>query len=329
MALSRTAWVAGLSAVQGLALLGTYFLPVGTEAWHHLATLGLVMVMAFALPKPMSSRRFLGVGVLATTVLATVSGFYLLYWKEGIRADGYQDWGVFWHVAWSWAAAVFFVQHTWVNRVALGHFFSTSVRRLAPAVLHTGLYVLAIVGFVLSAGPGRTWFSNENYIPLSLWTWLAATVCAYAAWWVFRWRSHATQKRVRGGVDLALVPVAAVTIVSGIPLLFLDARLDAAGLKYASKFWHVGPSVLFAVLVFVHSVQLWTGLKRHWQRVGRLETNVTGIMRPPSARRQESAAAPARRPPTPRAAAPAPAAGTPTASRRWRRRTGPRPAARR
>lgn len=269
MASARTAWSLGLAAGQTVALVGTFFWnALGTVWWHHLVSLGLVLAATVAVRHRMTDRRFLGIGVLVTAILATVSGFYLLYWKEGIRVDGYQDWGVWWHVAWSWGAAVFFWQHTWVNRVAYGHFLQRSFRALAPTALHIGLYALAVVGFIITGGPGKTWFTSESYIPISLWTWIIVAGTAYLAWWLLRRRPHAAQTRIRGRVDLALVPVAAVAVISGIPLLWFDGAMEAAGLKYASKVWHVLPSTLFAVLVFVHAAQLWSTVRMHWRRMG-------------------------------------------------------------
>lgn len=272
--LGRMGTVAGLGVGQ-LALLIITFPPLvpwmgilGTAWWHHLASLGIVLAGAVALPGPMRRRRFLAIGVLAFTVLATASGFFLLYWKEAIRVDGYQDWGVFWHVSWSWAAAVFFWQHTWVNRVALGHFARRSLQALAPAVAHLGAYVLAVVALVVTWGPAKGGFTNENYVPLSFAVWLVAAGVAYTSWLVLRKRDDATQLRLRGGVDLAVVPMAALATLTGLPLLFFDPELDGLGLKYASKFWHVWPSVLFAVLVFVHGAQLWSVVRTHWRRLG-------------------------------------------------------------
>ncbi|HET6398566.1 MAG TPA: hypothetical protein VFH47_03330 [Candidatus Thermoplasmatota archaeon] len=265
---SRWAVAGALAAVQAAALAATFpFKPLGTAWWHHLASLGAVLAAAACMPRAMSSRRFLGIGVLATSALATVSGFYLLYWKEGIRADGYQDWGVFWHVAWSWAAAVFFWQHTWVNRVAFAHFLRRSLRQAYPAVLHVSAYAVSIGALAWTIGPGQDRFTNENYIPLSYWTWLAVTAVAYAAWWALRSRGRAVQLRARAAVDLALVPVAAAVVVSGIPLLWFDPQMEVLGLKYASKYWHVGPSVLFAVLAFTHSAQLWPIVRGHWRHI--------------------------------------------------------------
>lgn len=240
---------------------------LGTAWWHHLASLAVVLVVVLAVPGPMRSRRFLAMGVLASTVLATVSGFYLLYWKEGIRIDGYQDWGVFWHVAWSWAAAVFFWQHTWVNRVAFAHFFRRTFQALRPAAAHVGLYALGVAALVVTWGPAKAWFTNENYVPLSFAAWLAATLAAYVSWLLLRRRPWAEQKRIRGGVDLSLVPMAALATVTGVPLLFFDPELDVLGLKYVSKVWHVWPSVVFAVLVFVHGAQTWNTVRTHWKRL--------------------------------------------------------------
>ena len=259
--------VTALLAVQAIALVATFpFKALGTAAWHHLASLAVVLVVSFALPRPMRSRRFLAIGVLAFSILATVSGFYLLYWKEGIRIDGYQDWGVFWHVAWSWAGAVFFWQHTWVNRVAYGHFLRRSLASLRPASFHLGLYALGLAALAVTWGPAKSWFTNENYIPISFAAWLAAVGIAYVSWLVLR-RSTDAVNRTRSGVDLALVPMSALATLTGIPLLFFDPELDGLGLKYASKVWHVWPSVVFAVLVFVHGAQLWTVVRSHWNQL--------------------------------------------------------------
>jgi hypothetical protein len=272
--LGRSGTLLLLAGVQLAALVATFpglvagMGGLGTAWWHHIASLGVVLAAILALRRPMQSRRFLAIGVLAFTILATVSGFYLLYWKEGIRADGYQDWGVFWHVAWSWAAALFFWQHTWVNRIAFAHFFRRTFAALRPAAVHLSLYAVGVTALVVTWGPAKSWFTNENYIPLSFAFWLVATLAAYVSWWLLRRRDGATQKRIRGGVDLGLVPLAALAVITGIPLLFLDPQLDVLGLKYASKVWHVWPSVVFAVLVFVHGAQTWSTVRAHWRKLG-------------------------------------------------------------
>lgn len=256
-------WILG-TTLQIALLVATFFWDeLGTAGWHHVASLAIVLALTAASGRRMLSRRFLGIGVLVTTVLATVSGFYLLYWKEGIRVDGYQDWGVWWHVAWSWAAAVFFWQHTWINRVAFGRFFARTLRPALPAALHVGAYLVVVAAFVVSGGPIKERFTNENYIEIGLWAWITTLAVAYGSWFALRRRSRPDKVRIRGHIDVALVPAAALATLSGIPLLWLGDALDSAGLKYASKLWHVVPSILFAVLVFVHSVQLWGAMRNH------------------------------------------------------------------
>ncbi len=267
VARSRAGALALLATAQLALLAATYPLKVlGTEPWHHVASLGAVLLGCVLLRRRLAARAFLAFGVLAATILATASGFYLLYWKEGIRVDGYQDWGVFWHVLWSWAAAVFFFQHTWVNRVAYMHFLRQSLRRGGPAILHIGAYVVTAAALVVTWGPAKPAFTNETYIPLSFAFWLAASAIAYLAWLFLRRRAPSDQRRFRGNVDVALVPLSALAVITGIPLLFFGPLLDDAGLKYASKFWHVWPSILFAVLVFAHGAQAWGNVRAHWRK---------------------------------------------------------------
>lgn len=272
MRASRAIIIGGLALAQVALLAGTFPLKaLGAAPWHHAASLAAVLALGIPLRRRLQQRAFLAFGVLATTLLATASGFYLLYWKEGIRVDGYQDWGVFWHVAWSWAAAAFFFQHTWVNRVAYVHFLRQGLQRAGPTILHVGAYVVTLAALAITWGPAKGAFSNENYIPLSFAFWLGATLFGYAVWLLLRRRPTPDQKRYRGHVDVALVPLSALAVLSGIPLLWLGPGLDAAGLKYASKFWHVWPSILFAVLVFAHGAQAWANVRAHWRK-GRAPT---------------------------------------------------------
>ncbi len=266
----RLAWTMGLAAAQIVALTATFFAPgFGVPTWSHLASLGLVLLLSGLAWRPLTrSRRILAIGALAASVLAIVSGFYLLYWKEGIRIDGYQDWAVWWHVAWSWAAAVFFFQHTWINRVQFVHFWRRTFQAVGPATLHLGAYALLLAAFAITWTFGKGWFDGGNYIALSFAAWLTCAVPAYILWMVRALRSRPMSWGWRRAIDLGLVPASALATLSGLPLVFFDAWLDAAGLKYASKFWHVWPSVLFAVLVFAHSVQVWSAVRRHWQALG-------------------------------------------------------------
>lgn len=274
----RTTWFLAITGAHLLVLWASFYVPeFGVSPWYHIGSLGLVVAISIALRRPLAgSRRFLAIGVLAFSLLAAVSGFWLLYWKEGIRAAGFQDWGVFWHVAWSWAAAVFFFQHTWINRVALGHFVRQRFTTLVGALTHGGAYVLVLAAFFVTwSNIGKGWFTVESYIPLSLYAWLAITGPAYLIWlWTqlrIRLQGSADPARstlVRGRIDVALVPFAALAVLSGVPLTFFDPFMDENGWKYVSKYWHVWPSVAFTALVFIHSVQTWRTTRAHWRNVG-------------------------------------------------------------
>lgn len=266
--------MAALLAAQLVLLVATFPLPgLGAEAWHHVASLAGTLVVAGLLHRRLrASRRFLAIGVLVFTILASASGFYLLYWKAGIRVDGYQDWAVFWHILWSWFAAVFFVQHTWINRVALVNFFQRSVGSIPAAAVHGAGYLALLGALFASFTPGgRTLFTNANYYPLGFRAWVLVLAPTYGFWAYLRlrgdrpaWLESFGHWPIRRLVDLILVPAAALTILSGFPLVF-DGPFDARGLKYVTKTWHVWPSILFSVLVFVHGVQAWQTVKAHWR----------------------------------------------------------------
>lgn len=275
----RASWILGLTALQAVVLWASFYIPqIGVPFWHHLASLAFVIALSIAFHKPLArSRRFLAIGVLILSLLAAATGFWLLYWKEGIRDAGFQDWGVFWHVAWSWATAVFFFQHTWINRVALMHFLRQRFTTVTGILLHGGAYALVIAAFLVTwSDIGKDWFTVESYIPLSLYAWLAITAPAYVAWFWNQIRWHVLSRakdpirstRARGRIDVALVPIAALAVLSGIPLTFFDAFMDENGWKYVSKYWHVWPSVVFTALVFIHSVQIWQTMRAHWRNVG-------------------------------------------------------------
>lgn len=283
VASSRTRWLLGLILLQVLLLVATLYVPeLGAETWHHVASLGAVLLVAAALhDRFRTSRRFLALGVLASSVLASASGFYLIYWKAGLRVDAIQDWAVWWHIVWSWFAAVFIVQHTWINGRTFLHVLRRSAASRPRLALHVLAYVLLLVAIVVTWSPqGRVLFTNENYVPLTLWTWAAAVVPLYGAWIYLRWRARRDPHWVRETfgarglrrlVDLSLVPAAALAVLSGFPLLF-DGPFDPRGLKYTSKYWHVATGIVFTVLFTAHGLQLWSTVKAHWRSYARDET---------------------------------------------------------
>ncbi|MDX1612381.1 MAG: hypothetical protein R3185_08420 [Candidatus Thermoplasmatota archaeon] len=277
MTARRNRWILGLTIAQLSLLIVTFPVPgFGAETWHHMASLAAVLGLTGLLwSRLISSRRALALGLLVTSVLASVSGFYLIYWKAGIRVEGFQDWGVWWHVAWSWMVMVLFALHTWVNRVSFVRFFQDSLRSRLGTWLHLGAYLIVLAALVATWSPwGRDAFTNANYIPYTLRTWVLVLVPPYLAWlWVRRRQRTGEDPLARFGhwpvrraVDLALVPTTALAILSGLPLIF-DGPIDPRGLKYVAKYWHVWPSILFTVLVFIHAVQAWPTVKVHWGKL--------------------------------------------------------------
>lgn len=279
----RIAWTSGLLLLQVAVLWATYWIPgLGEQTWHNFASLGVALAVSAVFWRPLArSRRFLAMGVLSLTVLATASGFWLLYWKEGLRVDGLQDWGRFWHILWSWFAAIFFFQHSWINRAALVSFVRRTVSTLSGSVLHAGAYALVVVAFIVMwFGTGKTWVTNDNYIPLSLYTWLVFSVPPYLIWLYVRTglrfplsqdrvKILFARRRVQVWFTVALVPMAALAVLSGLPLAFTKDFVENVGLKYIAKYWHVWPSVLFAVLVFGHSIHSWASVKLHWRALAK------------------------------------------------------------
>jgi hypothetical protein len=233
----------------------------GVPTWHHNASLAVALLFSGIYWKAMTTdRRFLGIGVLVTTILALASAFLLLYLKQDLKDWGLKDWAKFWHVAWSWFALVFFLGHTWVNR----HGLVRALRRISQGLsgaLFYGPLALMVAAIPLTWSPwGARVFTDPIYIPLTLWTWLFFLVPAYGTWLYGTWAARRNQLRSwwpRGAsqtfVDSWLLPMTILANVSGFPILYFGTK-DTA-LKYVAKYWHTWPSIAMAILVFVHTVQ--------------------------------------------------------------------------
>lgn len=277
-------WLVGI-AVQMVLLVATALPPLsqvdspgalGVPTWHHNASLAATLLVSAVLWRRMTTdRRFLGVGVLVTTVLALASAFLILYLKQDLKAWQLKDWAKFWHVAWSWFALAFFAGHTWVNR----HGFVRSWRRLGAGrsgVLFHGLLGLIVAAIPLTWSPwGAKVFTDPIYVPLTLYTWLVFLAPTYAAWLGVtlslrrgrrpQWSRPGTQ----AFTDTWLVNMTLLANVSGFPILYFGTK-DTA-LKYVAKYWHTWPSIAMAILVFAHTLQFLPGLARHLRRPARHE----------------------------------------------------------
>jgi hypothetical protein len=276
--------ILGLALVQTVLFIASLWLPgLGVPGWHHLASLLAAILLVLPWRKSLqASRAFLGIGVLATTFLAVASGFFILYWKVWLKAHVLVDWIKFWHVFWSWLGLVFFAYHTWINRIALLHWWRR-IHSNVPAslLLYGGLLVVVLASAYTWTPWGKDAVGDPNYILLTWYGWLVLVVPLYLAWWgsilgrtreaFRRWNTNLPRIRVRGFVDVALVPVTVLANLSGFPITFWKDEVHGAGFKFAGKATHTAPSIVMAVLIFMHVVHLWGPTMSHWRRLdGRL-----------------------------------------------------------
>jgi len=266
-------WIMG-GAIQVGLVVWTAFGPwtpgLGVPTWHHNAALAVSLAFAAAFWRRMTTdRRFLGLGVMVTTILAVASAFLLLYLKQDLKDSGLKDWAKFWHVAWSWFALWFFLGHTWVNRRP----FVRAVRRVGAGLRGLATYwlphllVLAAIPLTWAAWGARE-FTDPRYIPMTLWTWMLFLAPSYLVWlWAAlrirrqRRPTWATRPAAGAFVDAWLVPMTFWANVTGFPILYFGTK-DTA-LKYVAKYWHTWPSIAMAILVFAHTVQFWPGVRRY------------------------------------------------------------------
>lgn len=243
---------------------------LGVPTWHHNASLAVAVAFSAVFWRRMTTdRRFLGVGVLVTTVLALASAFLILYLKQDLKDTLLKDWAKFWHVAWSWFALAFFAGHTWVNRA--GH--KRAMQRIATGVKGftwfwaPNLLWLVAIPLTWSDWGART-FTDPRFIPMTLWTWVAFLLPAYGTWLIAVLQTRGglrpawfSRPKTQGFVDAWLVPMTILANVSGFPILYFATK-DTT-LKYVAKYWHTWPSIAMAILVFAHTVQFLPGVARH------------------------------------------------------------------
>jgi hypothetical protein len=208
-----------------------------------------------------------------------VSGFFILYWKPWLKAHDIVDWIKFWHVFWSWLGLIFFAFHTWINRIALVHLWRRIHQNAgATAFLYGAITLVCALSAYTWTGWGKNAVGDGNYLLLSWYAWLVVVAPTYATWgatvlgrgWVALAALNAAlpRIRVRGFVDVALVPITILANVSGFPITFWKEEVHGAGFKFAGKVTHTAPSVVMAVLIFIHVVHLWRPTTSHWRKWG-------------------------------------------------------------
>lgn len=271
----RKAWIAGFGGSLLLAALSVpAILPgLGIPAWHHTISLGVsvVLFVSFAFLGRTDMRRHLALGVGLWTLLALVSGFVILYSKPWLKSTELKDWAKFWHVAWSWLSLWYGIGHMVWNLHGMRRMWAHWNSTIRGRILSSGLFGLILAAIPLSWNRwGATVLQEPQFIPLTLWTWLAMLTLPYGIWltWTRLRPGHAPAWMQRPAaqrfVDLWLTPMMLLANLSGIPLVYLATK--EGSLKYVAKYWHVWPSIAMAVLVFAHTVQFWPGLVSHWQR---------------------------------------------------------------
>jgi hypothetical protein len=265
--MGKRGWIAMLGGQLAL-FVATAFPPftpyLGEPVWHHTASLGIALLIVVPWWRKMiADRAFLGIGILTSTVLAIVSGFYLLYDKQGLKATELKDWLKFWHILWSWWALLFFMGHTWINRAGLVAMWGRFHAMFAGRAWHTALWVAAVGLWPVTWIFVPTWWSESNYILWTLWTWLVLLAIPYLWWWIAR--NRMSQLSARTWVDTLLFPATILANLSGFPLLYFKDEIHGNGLKYVAKYWHAWPSIAMAIIVLIHSIHQWKAVSKHYR----------------------------------------------------------------
>ncbi len=260
----------------------THGLRLGEPTWHHNASLVAVLLLTAVAWRQMSKdRAFIGIGILVSSVLALASGFLLLYLKQDLKIWELKDWAKFWHIAWSWLALVLTVTHTAVNWAPFKRMLARWHRSWGGYASYALPWLVILVLIPVTWSPlGAEVFTEPTYILWTLWTWIVVAGVPYLLWIVHKvrldaigrvGRSDGSRRRwnwtkrpaMQSFVDVWLVPMTVLANVSGFPLLYFGTK-DTT-LKYVAKYWHTWPSIAMAVLLFVHSIQFWPGVRRHWR----------------------------------------------------------------
>lgn len=265
------------TVVHVVLLVWTAFWPtLGAPVWHHNASLAGALAIVLVTLRPFArSRAYLAIALGLTTLLAVGSGFLLLYLKQDLKDWLLKDWAKWWHIAWSWLALFYFIGHTWINRAPLVRWWTRMHKRVDATLVHHGILLAILVAIPVTWGQtGRAWFTDANYIPMTLVTWLALAGPPYAAWAIVTWRfkrgaapmfrQRWARGRVVAVVDVGLFPMTILANVSGFPILYFNTK--AGSLKYVAKYWHTWPSIAMTILVFAHTVMSWPAVAAHWRR---------------------------------------------------------------
>lgn len=255
----RFGWGAlALSGAVALALAGTLLVPtLGLPLWHHNVAFLVLLVALAAAWTPLQRRRVATLAMAGSGILATATGFAMLYTVQ----FAYKEWITWWHTVTSVALLLTFLAHWLHNNPRLGIF----TKRLLTRERAFGLAVVAawVAVVVLFAW---TWFTDargaftaENYLYVASWTAWVGVAVPYGLWLAHRppaMRARlgdpAERNRARALVDTSLFLAHWGALLTGFALLWFAETLRSGDLKYVSKWWHTATSVAFLGLVALH-----------------------------------------------------------------------------
>lgn len=249
------AWSLALALATAAAGALTLRSALGSSLWHY--TLALVVTAALAIPfwSILRQRRAVSLLMLYAAILATGTGFAMLYTRE----FAYKEWITWWHSATSFAFTGLFLAHWALNHARLGDF----TRRLAR--MRVGWAAAATWVLLLGAGAwtwtpvGSAAFTRESYLRLASWAVLVGVTFSYGLWLAFRLpalrerlRSTDARRRSRALVDTSMWLACWLMLATGFLLLYLEGWLRATETRYVGKWWHTATSAAFLALVALH-----------------------------------------------------------------------------
>lgn len=253
----RFGWLT-LAALAG-TLLGaglTARLPLGAPLWHHNAAFALVLLAAIAGWRLLARRRFATTIMAYSGILATATGFVMLYSKE-LPLKDVVTW---WHTVTSFALTLGFLAHWWHNQARLAGFTRRLFGRLQVGGPATGAWAMGLTVGALTWTPAwRARFTGDNYLYLSSWAVLTGVALAYGLWLWHRLPARRARladphyrSTARALVDTSLFAACWLALLTGFALLYFADFLRSGDMKYVSKWWHTATSVAFLALVAIH-----------------------------------------------------------------------------
>lgn len=250
-------WTLALALVLGLALALTLRAPLGFALWHYNASFAAALLAALLARRALERRRVATLAMAGTGVVATLTGFAMLYTKD----FPYKEWLTWWHSFTSFALLLAFLVHWLHNHPRLSDFTKRLFARdrLAGAGLATAWLALAAFAAWTWSPEVAPRFTRGNYLYLSSWAVLVGVALAYGAWLAYRLPAlrrrldrTAHRNAARAAVDTSLFLAHWGALLTGFALLYFAEPLRAGPLKYVSKWWHTAASVLFLALVALH-----------------------------------------------------------------------------